>query len=53
MALLFYVNVGDVAEVPKVHATSIFRAEMCRLKNVCVHMALCFENQLDKVGERA
>jgi hypothetical protein len=42
------VVVSDVFDVSEVNATSILRAEICRLVIYCVYIAFCFEG--DEVG---
>jgi hypothetical protein len=50
LCLVCYLAVGNVAEIPEVHATSIIRVEVHRLVSCCIHIyiAFCFEKEQGK-----
>jgi hypothetical protein len=42
--------VRDVADILEVHATSIFRVQLCRLVSCCVYVSFGFENERERGG---
>jgi hypothetical protein len=50
--LLHCLVVRDVIDNSEVLAVSAFKVEVCRLANVCLYKALCFEKQTGR-GEGA